>query len=92
MANLLKSYNDLIIERPENYPLVVKEVLADRDSFVQKKSEIGDKIAFEKLYNEYYEPLCRSAQRFVCDLDTSREIVQDVFVESGRRERLFWVD
>jgi RNA polymerase sigma-19 factor, ECF subfamily len=80
MANLLKSYNDLVIESPENYPLVVREVLADRDSFVQERSEIGDEKAFEKLYNEYYESLCHFAQRFVCDLDTSREIVQDVFV------------
>lgn len=50
------------------------------------KGHIGDRsetralIAFEKLYNEHYESLCHYAQRFVFDLDTSREIVQDVFV------------
>lgn len=32
------------------------------------------------LYNEQYKPLCYFAQRFVFDLDTAREIVQDVFV------------
>jgi RNA polymerase sigma-70 factor (ECF subfamily) len=80
MANLLKSYKDLVFEGLENQPLIVSEVLAGRDSFEQERKEAGDIEAFEKLYNEYYESLCRFAQRFVCDLDTSREIVQDVFV------------
>ena len=32
------------------------------------------------IYNEQYTSLCHFAQRFVFDLDTAREIVQDLFV------------
>jgi RNA polymerase sigma-70 factor (ECF subfamily) len=71
MANLLKSYSDLVDEVLGNSKLVVEEVLADRDWEI---------TAFEKLYTEHYESLCYYAQRFVLDLETSREIVQDVFV------------
>jgi RNA polymerase sigma-70 factor, ECF subfamily len=35
--------------------------------------------AFEKLFREYYAPLCRYAYRFVNDMDTAEEIVQDFF-------------
>lgn len=89
MANLLKSYNDLVVEGLGNSPLVVMQVLADRNSFVQERSESGDIKAFEKIYNDYYESLVRYAQRFVCDLDNSREIVQDVYVKIwGKRKTL----
>ena len=49
-------------------------------SYIHNKLESGDIKAFEMLYNEHYTPLCHFAQRFVFDLDTAREIVQDVFV------------
>lgn len=35
--------------------------------------------AFEMLFREYYAPLCRYAYRFVNDMDTAEEIVQDFF-------------
>ena len=35
--------------------------------------------AFEKLFREYYAPLCRYANSFVNDMDAAEEIVQDFF-------------
>ncbi|HNW71079.1 MAG TPA: RNA polymerase sigma-70 factor [Bacteroidales bacterium] len=35
---------------------------------------------FEKLFREHFKGLCFLAQRYVKDLETAREIVQDVFV------------
>lgn len=40
----------------------------------------GDKKAFEKLFFEYYPVLTVFAKKYVHDLDTAREIVQDYFV------------
>lgn len=88
MEKLLKSYKDLVSEGPENYSLVVREVLADSKSLVQKRTESEDLKAFELLYNEHYEALCRYSQRFVFDLDTSREIVQDVFISIWEKRRI----
>jgi len=80
MANTLKSYSDLVVEGSENSQLFVDEVLVDKNSFIQERSETGDIKVFEELYIAHYESLCYYAQRFVLDLETSREIVQDVFV------------
>lgn len=35
--------------------------------------------AFELVFREYYEPLCRFANTFVNDMDAAEEIVQDFF-------------
>jgi len=35
---------------------------------------------FEQLFREYFSPLCNFALGYVCDLDTSKEIVQEVFI------------
>jgi RNA polymerase sigma-70 factor (ECF subfamily) len=39
----------------------------------------GDKNAFDKLFLEYYSYLCNYAFKFVKEVDTAEEIVQDVF-------------
>ena len=49
-------------------------------SYIHDRLEAGDLKAFEMLYNKQYKSLCHFAQRFVFDLDTAREIVQEVFV------------
>ncbi len=54
--------------------------MSSSTSFLQNRLKTGDIKAFELLYNEHYNSLCHFAQRFVFDLDTAREIVQDVFV------------
>ncbi len=49
-------------------------------NFMHDRLEAGDLKVFEMLFNMQYKPLCHFAQRFVFDLDTAREIVQDIFV------------
>ena len=45
-----------------------------------EKIRLGDVEAFSRLFRQSYEPLCLYARRFVHDLDTAENIVQDVFV------------
>ena len=40
----------------------------------------GKESAYEQLFAEYYRPLSLFAVRFVNDLETAKEIVQDLFV------------
>jgi len=40
----------------------------------------GDKSAFSSIFNFYYSNLVSFANNFIHDIDTSEEIVQDVFV------------
>ena len=44
-----------------------------------KKIKEGDIQAFETLFRSCYEPLCRYACRFVGNMETAEEIVQDLF-------------
>ena len=44
-----------------------------------KKIKEGNIKAFETLFRSCYEPLCRYAYRFVEDMETAEEIVQDLF-------------
>ena len=47
------------------------------------------KTDFEELFKAYFEALCRYALNFVYDNDTSKEIVQDVFINLwNKRETL----
>jgi len=39
-----------------------------------------DKQLFEQLFREYFSPLCNFALGYINDLDTAKEIVQEVFI------------
>ncbi len=44
---------------------------------------------FEKLYDEFYSPLCLFANKYLGDLDLSRSLVQELFVDLWlKREKL----
>ncbi len=45
----------------------------------QRKVIKSDISEFEKLFRDYYEPLCRYAFQLVRDLDASEELVQEFF-------------
>ena len=48
----------------------------------------GDEAAFEALFHEYYDPLCRYAAQFLGNRDQAEDIVQGVFARVWRdRER-----
>jgi RNA polymerase sigma-70 factor (ECF subfamily) len=40
----------------------------------------GDSHAFELLFKKYYAPMCLLAAKFTRDMDSAREVVQDLFV------------
>lgn len=39
----------------------------------------GDKVVFEKIFNEYYPKLCLSAVKYFPDMSEAEEVVQDYF-------------
>lgn len=49
------------------------------DISVLIKIKEGDIRAFEKLFRQYYEPLCRYAASIIKDMDAAEEIVQELF-------------
>lgn len=44
-----------------------------------KRIQKGDVKEFEKLFREYYTPLCNFAFKFTKDIDDAEEIVQELF-------------
>lgn len=53
------------------------ELTSDITLFEQAKA--GDESAFEAIFKNYYEDLCRYANKIIQDLESSEEIVQDLF-------------
>lgn len=48
-----------------------------------------DEETFEKLYDEYYSSLCLFANKYLQDLDLSRSLVQELFVDLWlKREKI----
>ena len=59
------------------------------DVSIFKKIKAGDIYAFEILFRQYYEPLCRYSQQFTGKLQDAEEIVQDLFYKLWKdRENL----
>ncbi len=59
------------------------------DPLIFDKIQKGDSAAFNTLFSEAYTPLCFFANKYLCDLDLSRSLVQEVFVDLWvKRERL----
>jgi RNA polymerase sigma-70 factor (ECF subfamily) len=49
----------------------------------------GDEAAFSRLFNGYYASLCFFAAKYIGDLDLSRSLVQQVFVDLWmKREKI----
>jgi len=49
------------------------------DILIFKKIKEGDIQAFESLFRSYYEPLCRYSYQLIKDIETAKEIVQELF-------------
>ena len=52
----------------------------DLDKTLWNSIQDSDAHAFEILFKKYYAPLCRFAVNYTHDLDTAREVVQNLFV------------
>lgn len=61
----------------------------DIDHTPQLNSVEWNVSTFEKLYDEYYPSLCLFANKYLGDLDLSRSLVQELFVDLWlKREKL----
>ncbi len=48
-----------------------------------------DKVLFEKLFKQYFEPLCAFAKSYIYDLEASKDIVQKAFINLwNNREKI----
>ncbi|HLO57728.1 MAG TPA: RNA polymerase sigma-70 factor [Bacteroidales bacterium] len=52
----------------------------------------GNLEAFEKLFKSFYAPLVAYANRYVSDVETAREIVQDFFVRFYEKKNTLSID
>ncbi len=53
-----------------------------------KRIKQGDVKEFEKLFRKYYPVLCLFARRYVNDMDSAEEIVQDLFYKLWKDREL----
>jgi RNA polymerase sigma-70 factor (ECF subfamily) len=63
------------------------------DSYIFRQIKAGDEVAFSRLFDEYYVSLCYFANKFIRDIDASRSVVQQVYVDLWeKREKIdiFW--
>lgn len=64
--------------------------LKSKHSELVKKIREGDKDAFERLFHKYYARLCVFSNTYVKSIDTSRDVVQDVYIKIwDNRENFF---
>lgn len=47
----------------------------------------GDKVIFEEIYREYFNPLCYYCLRYVESFEDSEEIVQDLFIKLWNKHK-----
>lgn len=53
----------------------------DIDKFLWSKVREGDTEAFQFLFEKYYAVLCLLSKRYTNDIDSSREIIQGLFIK-----------
>lgn len=47
---------------------------------------VRDRRTFKKLFSNYYSPLCLFADKYLDDIELSKDLVQDVFVKLWERD------
>lgn len=63
------------------------------DGFLFEELKNGNSHAFDKIFNDYYQNMCRFAYSFVHDEDNAHSLVQHVFVKLWEnRASLYHVD
>ena len=64
-----------------------------KDSFLLEELRSGNVHAFDKIFNDHYQNLCRFAYSIVRDNDSSHSLVQQVFVNLWEnRESSYRID
>ncbi|MCK3685363.1 RNA polymerase sigma-70 factor [Maribellus sp. YY47] len=69
-----------------------KEMNLNEEKILVDKIRAGNELAFEKLFRQYYRPLCVFATRILQDYEMAEEVVQDFFVKLWERKEGFIVD
>nr|WP_282189232.1 RNA polymerase sigma-70 factor [Maribellus sp. YY47] len=64
----------------------------NEEKILVDKIRAGNELAFEKLFRQYYRPLCVFATRILQDYEMAEEVVQDFFVKLWERKEGFIVD
>jgi RNA polymerase sigma-70 factor (ECF subfamily) len=59
------------------------------DFYIQKKIQDGDIREFERLFEKYYLPLCKYADKILKDMDTAEDIVQEFFYNFWKTRESF---
>ncbi|MEI7662829.1 MAG: RNA polymerase sigma-70 factor [Bacteroidota bacterium] len=59
------------------------------DFYIQKKIQGGDIGEFERLFNKYYSPLCRHADKILKDMDAAEDLVQEFFYNFWKNRETF---
>jgi len=59
------------------------------DPHLFRRIKKGDEAAFSRLFDEYYVSLCYFVSKFIGDMDMSRSVVQQVYVDLWeKREKI----
>jgi RNA polymerase sigma-70 factor (ECF subfamily) len=59
------------------------------DYYKQKRVKDGDIREFERLFQKYYVPLCRYADKMLKDMDTAEDMVQEFFYNFWKNRESF---
>ncbi|MBC8005590.1 MAG: RNA polymerase sigma-70 factor [Verrucomicrobia bacterium] len=60
------------------------------DKRILEQLKIGDPKAFEYVFMQWYEPLVHFADEYITDLESARNIVQNIFMKLW--EKHSWID
>lgn len=63
-----------------------------KDKDISEKIRNGDKSSFELIFNTYYYSLCNYANQIINDLETSEEIVQEMFFQLWQKKEQFIIN
>lgn len=63
--------------------------LSPEEQSLVKSIRDGNEEAFEKMFFEFYAPLCRFSKGYVGTVESARDVVQEVFIKIwSKREKL----
>ena len=72
------SSQSLLFVVPKTYELKMAENLNQN---IFRRIQNGDEKAFSVLFDGYYSALCLFANKYLHDMDLSRSLVQQVFID-----------
>lgn len=72
--------------------LLTQTINSMSDSSVFQQIRKGDETAFNHLFDEYYASLCFFAAKYLNDLDLSRSLVQQVFIDLWVKRKKIEID